>query len=97
MEHRKEKRRHQRVPYKFPFNFTVLSMHGSEFERIQSSGTVMDVSKDGMGIMSEFPVQPGQVLQWDDRHKHNRLHMGIVKWSQKQGDLYGAGLMFLLR
>ncbi len=85
------------VPYQSPFNFTVLSMDGSEFQRIQSTGTIMDVFKDGMEIMTEYPVQPGQVLQWDDRHKPNWLHIALVKWSQKEDDRYRAGLTFLLR
>lgn len=97
MEHQKEKRKHQRVPCLSPFNFTVLSMLGSEFRRIQSTGTIRDVSKDGIEIITEFPLQPGQVLQWDDRHKRNRLHIALVKWSQKQGDFYRAGLLFLSR
>ncbi len=97
MEHYKEKRKSKRVPYQTPFFFTVISMHGSEFQRIQSDGTIMDVSKDGVGIATAFPLEPGQVLHWDDRHKHNRLHIGLVKWSQRQGSLYRAGLLFLLR
>ncbi len=97
MKNHNEKRRHQRVPYQSLINFTVLSMHESEFRRIQFDGTIMDVSEDGIGIVTDFSLQPGQVVQWDDRHKRNRLHIGIVKWSQKQGDLYRAGVMFLLR
>ena len=94
MERHEKKRRNRRVPCQSPFTFTVLCMHGSEFRRIQSAGTIRAVGKDGIEIMTEFPVQPGQVLQWDDRHTPNRLHMALVKWSQKQGDQYKAGLMF---
>ena len=79
MEHQKEKGEHQRVPYpSSPFNFTVLSMQESEFQRIQSTGTIRDVSKDGIEIITEFALQPGQVLQWYDRHGHNRLHIALV-------------------
>ncbi len=96
MEHQKEKRKHQRVPYQAPCNFTVLSMQGSKFLRTQACGTIRDVSKEGIGIITEFPLQPGQVLQWDDRHKRNRLHIALIKWSQRQGDLYGSGSQFFL-
>ena len=72
-------------------------MQGSEFRRSQSTGTIRDVSKYGIEIITEFALQPGQVLQWDDRHKQNRLHIALVKWSQRQSHLYKVGVQFFLR
>jgi hypothetical protein len=95
MEHDKDKRTEERVPYKCPVCFTVLSMRGSEFQRIRSMGTIVDASKTGVELMTPFPLQPGQVLHWDDRHRESRLHIALVKWSRKRGDHYNAGLMFI--
>lgn len=90
-----EKRQHERTSCKFPCNFVVLSMHGSDFHRVETSGMFINSSKAGAEIMTIFPLQPGQVLQWDDRHNQNKLHMAQVKWSQEMSDHYRAGLMFL--
>ena len=90
-----EKRQHERVPCKFPYNFVVLSMHGCDFHRVESSGMFINASKAGAEIVTMFPLQPGQVLQWDDRLDQSKLHMALVKWSEETGDHYRAGLMFL--
>jgi len=95
MENNKDKHTEEKVHYPCPFCFTVLSMQGSEFRRIHSAGTIIDASKTGVEVMTEFPLQPGQVLQWDDRHKQNRLHIALVKWSREQDDHYRAGLLFI--
>jgi hypothetical protein len=95
MEKDKEKRAHERLPYESAVHFTVLMMQGSEFRRVHATGAITDVSKAGIEILTEFPLQPGQVLQWDDRHKQKQLHIALVKWSQKQDDLFKAGLMFI--
>ncbi len=73
----------------------VLSMKGYDFQRIQSSGTLINASIAGAKVVTPFPLQPGQVMQWDDSHRQNKLHIALVKWSTEREGLYRAGLMFL--
>jgi len=86
---------HEGVPYNVPLFFTVLSMQGHKFQRVHSVGTITDACEGGIEIMIDFPVQPGHVLQWDDRHKPGTLHTAIVKWSLEEEGLYRGGLKFL--
>ncbi len=90
-----EKRRHERAPCESRYSFVVLTMHGHDFHRVESSGMFINSSKAGAEIVTMFPLQPGQVLQWDDAHDQSKLNMALVKWSQETGDHYRAGLMFL--
>lgn len=84
------------VPYNVPLFFTVLSMKGRTFHRVHSVGTITDACEDGIEIMIESPVQPGNVLQWDDRHKPGTLHTAIVRWTlEDEGGFYRSGLKFL--
>ncbi|MEW6109873.1 MAG: PilZ domain-containing protein [Nitrospirota bacterium] len=95
MKNYKEKRRFKRFPYQAPLDFTVLSAPESDSRRIQSAGSIIDVSEAGIGIMTEFPLEPGHVLQWKDKLRKGNLHIALVKWSRKQDDLYRAGLFFI--
>lgn len=90
-----EKRRFERIPYQTPLYFTILLTHDSQLQKIQSTGTIIDASDAGIGLTTEFPLQPGHVLEWDDKHRKGNLHIAIVKWSQKQANLYRAGLLFI--
>ncbi len=78
-----------------PLFFTVLSMQGHKFQRVYSVGTIIDACESGLEIMIDYPIQPGNVLQWDDIHKPGTLHTAIVKWSMKEEELYRSGLKFL--
>jgi len=89
------KRREERVPYHSLLQFIVLSAETSEFQRVQSHGEIIDASESGVGIITGFPLKPGHVLEWDDKHQKGKLHIALVKWSREQGDYYRAGLMFI--
>jgi len=90
-----EKRKEERVPYHSSLQFTVLSMERSEFQRVKSSGEIVDACRAGIGIITGFPLKPGHVLEWDDQHQKGKLHIALVKWSREQGDRFRAGLMFI--
>jgi hypothetical protein len=94
-EKEKEKRLHERVACETPLEFVALSMQESEFRRTHASATVINTSKAGMGILTEFRLEPGHVLVWDDSHKRGALHVAMVKWAQKEGELCRGGLMLL--
>ncbi|MGE5300725.1 MAG: hypothetical protein ACM3MB_07140 [Acidobacteriota bacterium] len=55
----------------------------------------MDASSAGIGILADFPLRPGDVLEWDDRHQKGKLNIALVKWSREQDARYSAGLMFI--
>jgi hypothetical protein len=56
---------------------------------------VINTSAAGIGILTEFELEPGHVLVWDDNHMPGALHVAMVKWAQKEGELYRGGLMLL--
>ncbi len=96
MDKDKKKRGYKGIPSDARIYFTVLSMREQKFQRVRSVGTIVDVCEGGIEIVVDFPVQPGHVLQWDDRHKAGTLHTAIVKWSmQEETGRYRGGLKFL--
>jgi hypothetical protein len=91
----KERRRHKREPHSAEIKFVVLHVQASELNRIHSAGNIVDVSQYGIGLTTEFPLEAGHVLEWDDEHQKGKLHIALVKWSQKLDSLYRAGLEFI--
>lgn len=89
------KRMHEREPYNGPISFTVLFMDDVAFMREHTSGEVLDASKAGLGLVTPFPLEVGHVLEWNDKHQEGRLHIALVRWAQKQKDLYRAGALFI--
>ena len=95
MDKDKERRKREKVSCCVPLPFTILSMRGSEFQRTQSIGTIVDTCESGVEILIDFPLMPGHVLQWDDIHRPGRLHIAVVRWSLEQDGAYRSGLMFI--
>ena len=89
------KRSEERFPYHSSLQFTVLSMESAEFQRVASSGEIIDASASGVGIITGFPLEPGHVVEWNDKHQKGKLHIALVKWSREQGEHYRAGLVFI--
>lgn len=90
-----EKRKHKREPYSDSIEFIVLSSHEAELIRADSSGTIVDISEGGIGLTTSFPLEVGHVVEWDDKHQTGKLHIALVKWSQRLDNKYRAGLMFV--
>jgi len=91
----KSRRAHEREPYDSTIQFVVLYMETTDFKRVKSAGKIVDRSETGIGLLTEFPLEAGHVLEWDDMHKEDKLHIAMVKWAEKQDALYRAGLMFI--
>ena len=95
VENFQEIRSHERVPDNTDIDFLVLSTQTDTFQRIKSSGTIIDTSRVGVGILTPFPLEPGHVLEWDDRHEKGKLHLAMVKWCRRQNNSYRAGLLLI--
>lgn len=91
----KEKRKHAREPYNISFDLTVLLTESTEFQRLAATGKAVDKSPAGLGIITDFPLEPGHVLEWDDQHKKGTLHIAMVKWALQIENYYRAGLIFI--
>ncbi len=61
--------------------------------RVDLRGDVVDISDVGVGIETDYPLEPGHVLTFNDNIGHP---MGIVQWSsQIQNNGYRVGVKFL--
>ncbi|MBI5103029.1 MAG: hypothetical protein HZB33_14525 [Nitrospirae bacterium] len=89
------RRAHDREPCDFSIKFTVLYMESADFKRESFAGKAIDKSSAGIGLVTDFPLEPGHVLEWDDRHQEGRLHIALVKWAQESDGQYRAGIMFI--
>lgn len=90
-----EKREAERAHYKDTIKFTVLFTESEDLKKIEVEGKIINTSQAGIGIVTNFPLEAGHVLQWVDKHQKGKLHMASVKWSQELEDYFRAGAMFI--
>jgi c-di-GMP-binding flagellar brake protein YcgR len=75
---------------------SVLSSQLMEMDRQRAVS--LDISNGGMGIITGFPLEQGQVLTFAKEIPINTLiskRAAVVKWTEKMNDKYRAGVKFI--
>lgn len=92
-----EKREHERKPYTQPIRFSV-SIFNSEVRgvrRVLGNGIALDISKGGIGFITDCPLEPGHVLQFLVTGENPAIpEIGLVKWTASMGSGTRAGIQF---
>jgi len=50
---------------------------------LQSTGTLIDLDKVSIGLLTELPLQPGNIVKFD---QGGISKMGVVMWSVESSD-----------
>lgn len=92
MQQAPEKRRYRRTHSDMRIRFTVLG-HGEGTPELRSevTGTIVDVTEGGVGLLTAFPVECGQILKFRSIVPEH----GMVMWTSRIAGHSKAGLAFL--
>ncbi len=72
------------------YSITVLEFEG--LKRLNLQGDVIDISEKGMGIKTDYPLQPGHVITF---YSGADRMTGVVEWCASDGNSgYRAGVSF---
>jgi CheY-like chemotaxis protein len=87
-----EKRREERIPANETIDFSVSTLrNGTQQDKLK--GNVINRSTSGLGMLTEYPIVPGNLVIFFNGTEHNE---GIVTWSRKIDDsTYSAGIFFV--
>jgi hypothetical protein len=59
---------------------------------VNSTGTLIDLDKVSMGLLTKLPLQPGNIVKFDHG---GTTRMGIVMWSVESSDNFRIQVRFL--
>jgi hypothetical protein len=59
---------------------------------LKSTGTLIDLDKVSMGLLTKLPLQPGNIVKFDHG---GSTRMGIVMWSVESSDNFRIQVRFL--
>ena len=93
------KRKYDRRPYVKPLRYylTASQMDNLKAEGIEYKGVSVDICEGGIGLITDYPLNKGDVLFFKDEIKVNNFIAisGVVKWLQRLADTsYRLGLEF---
>jgi hypothetical protein len=91
-------REYIRRPLVRAVKYFLMAPHAEESKKIYSTGVTVDVSKGGLGMITDYPLKAGDILTFEDEIKINDFHAkaAVVRWAEKiEGNKYRAGLGFV--
>jgi len=92
MDRRKSMRRHERRPFSGTFNYSVTVTESEESKVLKLKGNLVDISEGGMGILIDYPLHAGQMIEIEGLYQK----AGIVKWiSMIDKNDFRAGIEFI--
>jgi len=88
-----ERRGVERRPHLNSIRYSVTVLEFRDRRRVDLRGEVVDISDRGIGIKTDFPLERGHVLTFNDNIGHPT---GVVAWSLRvQNNGYRVGVKFI--
>ncbi len=92
MDEKTEKRRVSRQATSLNVRFAVTEVGGRDATRVEANGSIVDISAQGFCMITTYPLQKGHAITIRDRENRKMPGYGLVKWTEKAGSTYRAGL-----
>jgi hypothetical protein len=91
---REERREFERHPFKKVIRYSPFYL-SEKSTRVSREGVIIDISKKGLGMITDIPLEKGSILFFDPEIDLNDsiAIVSTVKWaSEIEKDLYRVGL-----
>lgn len=88
-----ERRDIERRPFVRSVQYSVTVLDFRDIKKVNLEGEVVDISEVGVGIKTDYPLEPGHVLTFNESVGYQT---GIVEWSSRvQDNGYRVGVKFV--
>ncbi len=95
MTRSREDRQHRRTCERAEVTFKILGRVESCREvlhEIKTTGSIVDVSDEGIGLLTDHALEPGCLVKFNDLDVPN---VGIIMWSLRKEGRYRVGVKLL--
>lgn len=87
-----ERRKIHRVGYDMPIEYTLSVREFGELRKLDLNGMGFDISEEGMGLYTDYRLEPGHVLNIRDGAGSRRS--AVVRWAAEIDGRFRIGLLF---
>ncbi|MBI5194940.1 MAG: PilZ domain-containing protein [Nitrospirae bacterium] len=90
-----ERRKHKREPHSAAIKFSLNDIELHQLKKITAGGTTLDISNGGISLLTDYPIEPGHVLIFNNGKNPVPPGVGIVKWVRSEGVNIKGGVEFI--
>ena len=87
-----DRRKHARIGYDMPLSFSVSILDFTNLKTVEAFGHGVDKTEDGLGLFTDFPLEPGQVIRL--KKGDGSFITASVKWVGKIDGKFRVGILF---
>jgi len=93
----KEKRKYERRPYVKPIRYFIIVSRLGRSEKIYNEGTSINISNGGLGMITDYPLEKGDILFFETEIKVNNLtiNSSVVRWTLENNKKFMVGMEFI--
>lgn len=89
-----EKRIYPRRSLEIPVEYSMSILEFREMKKIHLKGMTTDISDKGLGLVTEYPLEPGHVLVVNNCSRTLFQKTAIVRWTKPIDASFRVGLEF---
>jgi len=89
-----DRRRFKRNAVRVEIRYTVTDLQNTYASVVEASGTIVDISSNGFGMLTSYPLRKGHVITIRDGKREGLPDYGMVRWSDVEDNQIRAGLSF---
>lgn len=90
-----QRRRFQRRPVDVNIEFDYIKVEYGSSQRIRARGKIVDISEAGFGMITDHPLEKGQVIFIEKGDKNLDVpEFGLTRWVKEINGIYRAGLSY---
>ena len=89
---RNDRRKQARIGYDMPLSFSVSILDFTNVKPVEVSGHCVDKSEEGLGFLTDFLLEPGQVIRV--KKVDGSYISALVKWVGEIDGKYRVGILF---
>lgn len=89
---RNERRKHQRIGYDMPVQYTLSLLEFGDPGNLDLAGMGVDISDDGMGFLTDHRLRPGQFIMI--RNGDGSHRSAAVRWVAELDGRFRIGVLF---
>lgn len=86
-----ERRKHTRIGCNASLDYSLFVLESRNIKSVQSNARGVDVSNDGVGFCTGYPLEPGHILKL--RKDDGTEQTAMVRWVGEKDKKYRVGVL----
>jgi len=87
-----ERRKHERVGFDMPIEYSLSVLEFGNLQKLDLGGMGVDISQEGMGFFTDYRLEPGHIIRI--KNGDGTVLTAMVRWVAELDGKFRVGVLF---